>query len=299
MKIRIINKAIEEEIANNFLLDEYRLFLKVQWLSIDTIAYYINYIYLFIKYSKLKELNDFNNKLKIKISYNKLFDTSFKESTLIKYRKTIIKYYTFLINEELVDSNYWKTIQSIKPQKSLPKSLDEKYIPTITKYIINNFKKDFYKYRALTIFNTFINTWVRRTELINIKKCNISPQYIKIESWKWNKDRLIYISKEYYKSIKDYLELIENNSQYLFSEPNWKQMSKTWVNKIFAKIKKWLQIDIYPHLLRHTYASLCVKKWINLYTLQQQMWHSDLKTTSIYLYLNSRESWEEIQKLQF
>jgi len=299
MKIHNTCIDIEEKILDDFLIDDYRIFLKIQWITQETIIFYLKYILRFIKYSKLENLDTFNNYLKIKISYNKLFDRDLKNSTLDKFRKTLIKYYSFLVENEVTEKNYWKKLTRVKQSKSIPNSLSEEDIEKVNDYILKNYKIDFYRYRSYMVFNTILNTWVRRSELTHIKKENITHNYIKIVKWKWQKDRIIYISKKFSKQLSDYIKIKNKNNEYLFCEADWKQLPNDWVNRIFRSIKNWVWINVYPHLIRNTYTSLCVKKWINIYTLQQQMGHTDLKTTNIYLYLNSKENWEEIQKLNF
>lgn len=297
MKIHILWTNIDEEIFNQFLIDEFRIYLKIQWLTQETILFYIKYIVRFIQYSKLTRIDNFSNFLSIKIAYNKLFDRNLKNSTLDKFRKSLIKYYNFLTENEITDKNYWKQLTKIKLSKSLPNSLSEGEINTINQHILQNYKRDFFRYRAYMVFNTIINTWVRRKELIQIKKENVTNQYIKIENWKWQKDRIIYISKNFARELSEYIDIQNKNNEYLFCTSSWTPLRNDSVNRIFKTIEKGSWVKVYPHLVRHTYASLCVKKWINIYTLQQQMGHTDLKTTSIYLYLNSKENWEEIQKL--
>ena len=283
-----------------FLIDDYKTFLKMQWLSSDTVEFYIDYLQRFITYSKLECINDFNNSLKIKMCYNRLFNKELKNSTFDKFRKAIIKYYYFLIDIEVCTSNYWNNLTKTKIQKNLPSSLSEEEINKILDCILwDSFQNEFVKNRAYMMFNTLLYTWIRKRELIHLKKKNITPKSIKIENWKWQKDRIIYISKIFSKLLQDYVELQNKNNEYVFCNFNGTKLSEWAIDRVFWIITKKTWIRVYPHLLRHTYASICVKKWINIYTLQQQMWHTDLKTTSIYLYLNSKENWEEMQKLNF
>lgn len=299
MKLKDTNIHIKEENIQNFLFDDYRIFLKTQWLTQETITFYIKYVNRFINYSKIDNIENFKNYLKIKVSYNKLFDRELKNSTLDKFRKCLIKFYSFLIELEIVESNYAKKLTKVKIPKQLPNSLSEKEIETINNYILKNYTIDFFRYRAYMIFNIILNTWIRRAEITNLKKEDISNHYIKVKNGKWQKDRIIYIPKSFSKQLQDYLEIQNKNTEYLFCTSSWKKLDTNWVNRIFRNLRREIKINIYPHLIRHTYASMCVKRGINIYTLQQQMWHTDLKTTSIYLYLNSKENWEEIQKLSF
>lgn len=298
MKIRELQVHLKEEIISTFFFDEYRVFLKAQWLTISTIEFYIKYINRFINYSKLETINDFNNFLKIKVSYNKLFDRKLKNSTLDKFRKWLVKYYNFLIDMEVVENNYAKKLTKVKIPKQLPNALSEDDIKKVKEYILNNYKIDFFRYRTYMLFETLLYTGMRRSEIVNLKRENITSQYIKVVNGKGQKDRIIYINKTFSKKIQDYLQIQKKNLEYVFCTSSGKQLNTHSVNKIFRVIKKNTEIEIHPHLIRHTYGSLCVKRGINIYTLQQQMGHTDLKTTSIYLYLNSTENWEEMQKFK-
>lgn len=299
MRLKDTGIHVKEELIREFLLDDYRVFLKVQWLTYDTIWFYISYIHRFFLYSKITEIKDFNNLLKIKVAYNKLFDRDIKNSSVDKYRKSLLKYYSFLVENEIVEKNYAKQLTKVKIAKQLPSSLSENDIERINSHILQYYTLDFYRYRAYMIFNIILNTGLRRSEVIKLKKASITPQYIKVINGKGQKDRIIYIPKAFSKQLQDYLEIQNKNEEFVFCTPDGRQLWVNGVNRIFRSLRKELNINVYPHLVRHTYASLCVKRGINIYTLQQQMGHTDLKTTSIYLYLNSRENWEEIQKLSF
>lgn len=288
---------IDTDVFDNFLIDDYRIYLKIQWLTQETIIFYIKYITRFIRYSNINNIDCFTKHLRIKISYNKLFDRKLKNSTLDKFRKSLIKYYSFLTENEITDKNYWRQLSKIKLSKTLPSSLSENDIEIINQYILKGYKIDFFRYRSYMVFNIILNTWIRRNELIHIKKENITPQYVKVVNWKGQKDRIVYISKSFSRELSEYIDIQNKNSEYVFCSSSWTQLRNDSINRIFKSIQNWSWIKVHPHLVRHTYASLCVKRWVNIYTLQQQMWHTDLKTTSIYLYMNSKESWEEIQKL--
>jgi hypothetical protein len=56
---------------NNFLFNDYKSYLKIQWLTTDTKKFYMEYIYRFIKYSNIESISDFDSILKLKVWYNK------------------------------------------------------------------------------------------------------------------------------------------------------------------------------------------------------------------------------------
>jgi site-specific recombinase XerD len=287
----------EKEIFDEFKFEDFILTLKIQWLAFETQQYYLKYIKNFITHRKFLKIWDFNNLIKLRFAYYKLTDKWILNNTIAKYYKCIRKYYLFLKEIEIADKILIDDLKKVKVSKSLPKALSEEDVIEIRKYL--KWKNtNFTDIRDYLIFETFINTWIRRSELKNLKLENVSKNSISIVNWKWWKDRIVYISNSFSRIVNDYILHVKEkfdykNSNYLF----W-DLSKEWINLVISRISRFSKIKIHPHLLRHTYASLCIKKWVNLYTLQQQMWHTDLKTTSVYLYLNSRENWEEIQKLQ-
>lgn len=57
-----------------------------------------------------------------------------------------------------------------------------------------------------------------------------------------------------------------------------------------SPLKKWIQDSgiekpITFHCFRHTNASLMLANGVGLYTISQQLCHSDIKTTQIYLHM--------------
>lgn len=283
------------ETYNEFRFEEYLLHLKIQWLTYQTLRYYIGYIKNFIEYTDLNNIEDFNNLLKLRFAYYSLSDKSIKNNTISKYYKCIRKYYLFLKEIEVVDKILIDEIKKVKMTRSLPKSLSEEQVIQIRESLKKKNKK-FIDVRDYVVFETFLNTWVRRAELQKFQIKDVYKGYLMVHSGKGNKDRIVYISNTFSRLIRDYISLVKekdfNEESYLFG---W--LSVEWVSLLIRRISRLSEVKFSPHLLRHTYASLCILKWVNLYTLQRQLWHSDLKTTSIYLYLNSKENWEEIQKL--
>ena len=72
---------------------------------------------------------------------------------------------------------------------------------------------------------------------------------------------------------------------------------------IFEKVgSKYEQIvnktdKITPHMLRHTFCTMMHENWVDIKTAQQQMGHSDTKTTmNVYTHVTSQFEAKEMQK---
>lgn len=290
---------VSEDFSREFYMQDYLSYLRIQWLTIYTIEYYIQMIYRFIVLCEFKDYHDFDNFLKIKFGYYNLANRWISNNTIYKYYKCIKKYSDFLKENELISSIHITKIQRVKTTVPLPKSLSEEDIVKIREQILKmNKNNSFYQLRNYMIVETLLFTGIRRIEITQLKRTWIFDTHIIIEQGKGQKDRIVYIPKSFSKQLKDWLEIQNKNIEYVFCDKSWNQISRNAISCIFHHLEKAVGFKVHPHLLRHTYASICVKRGINLYTLQQQMGHTSLKTTSIYLYLNSKENLEEMQKLK-
>ena len=292
--------VVTEDFAKRFYLEEYVAELKIQWLTIATIQFYTEWIERFMRYSEFVDYRDFNNFIKLKFAYYAISKRDITNNTINKYYRCIKKYCDFLKANELVDKVYIDRIQKVKVVLPMPKSLTEEEVEKIRAFILSQTSShgDFIQMRNYIALETFVYTGIRRSELTNLKKSNIYETHLIIEQGKGNKDRIIYIPKYFSKELKDWIAIQNRNAEYVFCDKSGNQWTGSAIWGLFKRIEKAMGFKVHPHLLRHTYASICVKRGINLYTLQQQMGHTSLKTTSIYLYLNSKENLEEMQKLR-
>jgi site-specific recombinase XerD len=144
------------------------------------------------------------------------------------------------------------------------------------------------KTRNYLIVYMLVYTGVRVTELINIKVDDINDELI--IKWKGWKYRPIKLFKDDLDLIKLYLFMRRKyKSDYLFislSHNNmWEQISRVAVENIVRDgwIKAWIKTKIFPHKLRHTFATSLLRRNANLYHIKELLWHSSISTTQTYL----------------
>ena len=130
-------------------------------------------------------------------------------------------------------------------------------------------------------------TWLRVSELCDIKTCDIKRELQII--WKWWKRRVVFLYPEDLKLINLYLFLRKKDYEYLFvshsSNCEWKRLSRVTVEKI---LKEWalhagLEWRVFPHKLRHTFATNLLRAKVDLPHIQSLLWHSNIATTQSYL----------------
>ncbi|NPE26894.1 tyrosine-type recombinase/integrase [Methanococcoides sp. SA1] len=129
---------------------------------------------------------------------------------------------------------------------------------------------------------------LRVSEIVNLQKENLSfeENLIHIRLAKGKKDRFVKIPE----SIRDELENLMrmNDGKYLFESNRGGKITTATIRAILrnsankAEIKK----RVYPHLLRHSFATHLLEQGTDLRVIQKLLGHSDIRTTQIYTHIS-------------
>ncbi|MBI4116165.1 tyrosine-type recombinase/integrase [Candidatus Pacearchaeota archaeon] len=125
---------------------------------------------------------------------------------------------------------------------------------------------------------------LRVSEIVNLKKddLNFDEKLIKIRLAKGRKDRFVRIPESLIIELESYSKL--NNSDILFPSNRGGKLTKDTIQKIVSNAAKKAEIKkrVYPHLLRHSFATHLLENGTDLRIIQKLLGHSDIKTTQIY-----------------
>ena len=223
--------------------------------------------------------------------------------TYNRYRKNLKCFCDYLVRNNHIKENPLKNIPVRKTWKNLPKTLSSKQIKELIEKIEKTFLGlDFLSFRNKTIMYFYIYTGCRLKELVNLKVTDIDfiNWTIRINNWKWNKDRIVPMVYKLSDYIISYLLKAKKSkirTEILFPTRFCWYLQHRDIYSIVDKIKKWLSFDFTPHMLRHTFATELVRKNVNLYNISKVLWHSNIKTTQIYLWLNTEEIRESLNNV--
>ena len=123
----------------------------------------------------------------------------------------------------------------------------------------------------------------RVSELINIKVDDIQDNWVKILYAKGSKQRIVPIAPKALKSIQQYLDTREKQSEYLFINYLGKQISRISVFKI---CKKYFNVS--PHTFRHSFATSLILGGADLMVVSELLGHSNIQTTQIYTHIEQQ-----------
>jgi integrase/recombinase XerD len=130
---------------------------------------------------------------------------------------------------------------------------------------------------------------LRRSEARQMKPEDIDTKrmLIKVKGAKGKKDRYVQLAKNtlncYFAYLKEYPV-----KQWLFEGRGGKQYS---VESIYNVIKDkalvaGIKKRVYPHILRHSFATHCLEQGIDLRYIQEWLGHESSKTTEIYTHVS-------------
>src|SRR3989442_503791 len=143
------------------------------------------------------------------------------------------------------------------------------------------------KHRA--ILATLYATGLRVSELCQLRGTDIDSQrmVIQVRQGKGQRDRVVMLSPDLLPLLRRYWKLYQLHS-WLFPGPRVTEpITPAGVAHICtqaghaAKIKK----AVYPHLLRHTFATHLLEAGVDLRRIQLLLGHASLRSTSLYLHV--------------
>lgn len=233
----------------------------------------------------------------IKKYLNYLYDKSYNKNTISRKLSGVRSFYNYLYNHDITKTNYFTDVHNPKKIRSLPH-----YLKTseIDKVLDNTNEVTLYGERNKLIVELLYVTGLRVSELVNIKLKDIDKynKSIKILG-KGSKERIVYYEDNCSKLLNKYLnntrrELDKNNSEYLLLNKFGNKLSTRMIRNILNNLTIGTSIEqIYPHMIRHTFATTMLNNGADLMTVKELLGHESINTTSIYTHVTN----EQIRKV--
>lgn len=298
----IFEKVYDSEAKIQSALDKYRNYLEVEKnYSIYTIQNYFKDIEDFKEFLKLEKYGDLlriksDNIARYYISY--LVSKGFSRKSIARKVSSLRALYRYLTIEGIIDRSYFDGVETPKIEKQLPKFLYQNEIELMFNTIDRTTsigKRDY------ALLELLYGSGLRVSEicLITQKNLDFPNEMIKVFG-KGHKERYVPMNERTIEALKEYIyvgrpSLIQNvevnATDVLFVNHRGGPLTPRGVRVILNNIidKTGELGHVYPHMIRHTFATHLLDGGADLRSVQTMLGHENLSTTQIYTHVSKEQ----------
>ena len=196
---------------------------------------------------------------------------------------TLRSFFSWLVDEDNIRKSPMRKIKALKIDK-----LRARHPLTAEQLELVRDGCRGYKEKALVEF--LVSSGCRVSEVAGLRVQDIDWQERKCKViGKGGKQRTVYFSVRAKLMLQLYIEG-RKGGEALFSSSRapYEPLSDRGIEKIISKLGKRIGMErpLYPHLMRHTFASHALSAGMDLTVIQHLLGHTDPKTTLIYAEIN-------------
>lgn len=206
-------------------------------------------------------------------------------------------YIKFLIDLDYEAPIAPEVIKLVKTEKKHPRVSEFEEIVKLIESPTHFEKNRIVGLRNRAMLETLFSTGMRISELLNLKKEQIDKNGRVFVRGKGKKERFVYLTARAKEHIKNYSEIRNSESSYLFVPYRGRNISKKdkkiSPNYLQEKIKKYrellgINIPLSAHSLRHGFATYLAEQGASPAAIQILLGHESLDTTTRYVHASDR-----------
>jgi Site-specific recombinase XerD len=219
-------------------------------------------------------------------------------ASLTRKVSTIRSFYRFLVREGKLESSPLTGLVAPKRERRLPSILSLEQLSSIIESADETTPRGL---RNRAILELMYASGVRLSEVVgvDIRNLDLEERTLLVRG-KGNKERIVLLGAPAEKAIHRYLsrgrpKLATGAEMALFVNRDGKRLSGRSIEKIVRQhaLKAGLDQRVWPHLLRHSFATHLLDGGADLRVVQDLLGHASAQTTQIYTHVT-----EETQRLR-
>lgn len=265
--------------------------------SLATSDSYYRDISRFIEYLDKNNINDFS-----KVDKNVVYDYinelrsgnisrgKISNSTYARNMSALRSFYRYLSSRHLVKDNPFLQFRKVHVEKHLPDVLTFDQVERVFDVFDLDNPLDI---RNRCIIETIYACGLRVSECCDLLIDNVDlRQDILRVIGKGNKERIVPFYPRLNELINLYIqefrnEYADSDFPYLFVSTRKGKVSPRSIQLLLedVKVKANLDIDLHPHMLRHSFATHLLDNGADLRSVQELLGHENLSTTQLYTHL--------------
>jgi integrase/recombinase XerD len=233
-----------------------------------------------------------------------LYDMGLDARSISRAVSSLKTFFGFLVSEGVISENPALNVRSPKFIKKLPSALTVEEVERLFNAADTTIWEGV---RDRAMLELLYASGLRVSELVNLKRedINLDENFIVVRSGKGGKDRLTLMGESSKVWMLKYLELSLDRlqaSEYFFITRRNKRFTRqgVWLKLKEYAVKAGVTKEVYPHILRHSFATHMLEGGADLRAIQALLGHSSITTTEVYTHVRSdflREEYDRFHPL--
>ena len=220
-----------------------------------------------------------------------------KPASVFRAMEALRSFYRFQLSEDRIADDPTRNFQSPHLPERLPQYLSQREMQQLFRSTQSaSASNRFEILRSLTALELLYATGMRVSEMLALKPqdVNLNEGWIRVFG-KGSKERMVPLHDRGKATLTAYLrqrlERFENKpmAAEIFLSRSGRKLSRSqfWRDLKSLGEKAGLGRELYPHLLRHSFASHLLQGGADLRSVQELLGHANLTTTQIYTHLET------------
>ena len=281
-------------VSSQKALEQFMLYIQVEKnFSVHTVREYESDLLDFLAFLQAENVNDLASVeyIHARLYVTKLYDEMKARSSVSRKISSIRSFFRFLNKQYGLDDAAFRSLYHPKKESRLPSFF---YEEELSQLFEANIGKDLKSLRNMAILELLYATGIRVSELTTITMNDVDFHYSIVRVMgKGRKERIIPFGQYASEAMMDYIEqarpmLMKNtNHLQLFVNMRGGELTPRGVRYILNEMieNASLHTKIYPHMLRHTFATHLLNNGADLRTVQELLGHAHLSSTQVYTHV--------------
>ncbi len=219
-----------------------------------------------------------------------------KTASLARRLVAIKIFFRYLLYERVISHDPGDLIEGPRLWKNLPGFLSQQEVEKMLQAYRG---RDHLTRRNRAVLEVFYATGLRVSELAELRYDGVRfDEGVVQVVGKGDRERIVPIGRKAQKTVRCYMEedrpklLSQKNKNpvQLFVSRTGRPLTRAriWAVVKQAALTTGIEKNVYPHMLRHSFASHLLAGGADLRTIQEMLGHADISTTQIYTHIDQQ-----------
>jgi len=216
-------------------------------------------------------------------------DRGLAKSTINGYERTILQFFRWMYEEELIQKNPAKNIKPVRFLYEQKEAFSQSEVQLIKEACTSD--------KQLAMIYFLLTTGCRKAEFISVNIEDLDFKNMQLQvTGKGSKTRTVYFDDVTAMMLKRYLSKRKDKNPALFIDRNGNRYKNNTITRMMERMSEKTNIHIYAHRFRRTLAQTLLDRGMRIEEVQQILGHEKIETTRRYCHASQRNTENSYRK---